>query len=91
MSHPSHRSELGEHFNEGARLLWKVLDERECSQLQLQRDLGVPAGVVNRLLYGERRPGLKMALLIEEKFDIPLTSWNEAPKKKFTLPTAKAS
>lgn len=91
MSHPPHRVELGERFSEGARLLWKVLDDKRCSQLQLQRELGEHAGVVNRLLYGDRLPSLETAVRIEALYGIPVNAWNEAPKKKFMPPAAKAS
>jgi transcriptional regulator with XRE-family HTH domain len=85
------RESLGRHFNEGARLLWLALRERDWNQSVAERQLGVSPGLVNRWLYGERRPGLEHALLIERALGIPASGWHREPALAFEPPAAAAA
>lgn len=64
--------------NDGARLLAAELDRREVSQGQAERDLDVSAGVVSRLLSGDRLPGRTLGLRIRDTYGVPLEAWDVA-------------
>ena len=91
MTQPLTRSSLGEKFSEGARLMWAILEKRDWDQATCERELSLPKGYANRLLYGDRRPGLEMALRIEELTKIPARSWLINPKKAFELPAREGT
>ena len=70
------RVRAGLHFNEGARLLHLFLLEKDVSQADLTRALGVPLGVVNRWLYGDVRPGVRWALELLQTTGIAVSAWH---------------
>jgi len=88
------RVRLGEYFSEGARQLWLSMSCQQLNQIDVAKMLAkmrgraLHRGVVNRLLYGERRPGLELALDLQEVFGIVATSWVEEPRGEFTAPAA---
>ena len=86
------RPTLGDHFSEGARLLWTHLLSSGLSQKALSEELGLGAGggQVSLWLYGRRRPGLAPALNIEARIGIPARAWTEAPSEPFELPGGDA-
>jgi len=86
-----YRTRLGSLFSEGARLLWLALADRKLSQADAERLLGSPQGQLSKWLYGERRPGLKWAVLIQAQFDIPPETWRLAPSRKFVPPAAQVA
>lgn len=88
---PLLRSSLGPHFSEGARLLWLALERLGLNQTEAEARARSAKGSINRLLYGERRPGLDMALRLEEAFGIPPGAWNEPPSEPFAPPAAKVA
>lgn len=86
MARKLNRTTLGSCFSEGARLLWLALAERKWTQAMAETKIGTAAGLVNRWLYGDQRPGLAYALALQKLFNIPLVAWNQEPKKRFELP-----
>jgi plasmid maintenance system antidote protein VapI len=93
MSHTPRRSltksRLGPHFSEGSRLLWGELEGRELTQADAEDELECARGTVSRLLYGTRRCGLDLALVVLAKFGIPIVAWREEPSEDFVLPACR--
>jgi transcriptional regulator with XRE-family HTH domain len=83
------RSRLADGFSEGARLYWLALESRGLNQKEADALLGVSAGLTNRLLYGERKPGRALADRIREIFGIEPAMWDSAPTEKFVPPGAR--
>lgn len=96
MATESHREHLGEHFSEGARLLWEKLPKlaREWGvrpgsvREELTRRLGAARGTVSRYLYGDRKPDRVQAVKLQELAGIPPATWDAAPKSRFSPPAA---
>lgn len=86
MSRRPHRTNFGNHFNEGARRLWKCLASNDESQTLLASEIGVSVGVLSRWLYGDRKPSRESASKIEARLGIPATAWDAKAKRGFSLP-----
>lgn len=84
------RLTLGKSFSEGARLLWKVMTDRQWSQGELARAIGAKPGVVPRWLYGDTKPSWDWAKKIHDLFGIAFESWTLAPEIEFVPPAARA-
>lgn len=82
----NHRTTLGEHFSEGARLLWGLVREYP-SIAAFQREHGFHNGEVARLLYGDLRPNIDRAVKLQA-LGIPPSAWLQKPTKRFTPPAA---
>jgi hypothetical protein len=82
------RAHLGRHFNEGARLLWRCLEKKTLTIEALGRIGGWSRGTAHHWLYGDRRPTIACALVIERHFAIPVTAWGKAPRRPFSLQRA---
>lgn len=86
------RRDLGDQFNEGARLLWLALRERDWSQWELCKHLTgrdgetLGPGIVCRWLYGDRRPSLRMAVELRDLLGIAIETWHAEPSEPFTPP-----
>jgi hypothetical protein len=65
-----------------------VLSKRKLNVAQARVLLGIPyEGTLDRILYGDRRPGLQLVLAIQKKFGVPAAAWMQIPPKKdFDLP-----
>ena len=81
-----HRTDLGEHFNEGARRLWLAMAKRHETAEDVTRKLGVARGMVGRWLYGDRRPDRLSTQKLVEKYRIPATAWDSPPEVAFEIP-----
>lgn len=80
--------QLGTHFSEGSRRLWSAMKERGWKQTDLARALGKKnTGIVNRWLYGDRRPDRNSALLLQKTLGIEVTLWDAEPSEPFTVPS----
>ncbi len=53
---------------------------------ELSRRLGTARGTVNRYLFGDRRPDRGPAEKLRELAAIPVSSWDDDPKKAFSIP-----
>ena len=62
----------------GSELFRAALDKREMSAYAAAKQLGIDQTYVGRLLKGSRKAGLRVALLIEEQFDVPVAAWDES-------------
>jgi len=90
MSHGrTRRTELGDHFTEGARLLWDAMERLGFEQYQLEKHIQAPTGLVSRLLYGDQRAGRVWMFKLYNKLGIPLESWNQTSSKPFLPPAAR--
>lgn len=86
----SSRTELGDRFSEGARLLWCVLSDRGWSQGELTRAIGAKPGVVPRWLYGDTKPGWTWATKLRDMFGITFETWTVEPTLPFVPPAARS-
>lgn len=84
-----YRTELGDQFNEGARLLWLALLARSETQADIKKRLGCSAGRASRWLYGVQRPGAVWIAKIEENYGVPAISWGQPPSEQFSPPAVE--
>ena len=85
------RTELGPVFSVGARKLWTVLEREGLSQGKAEKLLGVQSrGLLNRWLYGLRRPGLLSALEMQSRWDIDPATWHMPFEGEFVPPGAQS-
>jgi len=82
----SHRENLGSRFSEAARLLWLALEKRGESPADCTRRVGAKAGVVARILYGDRLPNLALGVRFEQIYKIAARLWQTLPTEPFVLP-----
>lgn len=88
----AYRLTLGEHFTEGARLLWAGLERHGWSQEDLRRRIvgrsGQPlrSGVVTRWLYGVRRPDGDCRTQLFVLLGIPVGAWMAPATRAFEPP-----
>lgn len=59
----------------GAEALAKVIKDRELSQGDVQRAVGVASGVVCKWLDGTKKPSAKHAVVLERVYGIPYSAW----------------
>lgn len=77
------RTKLGQATSEGTRRLWLAMEARGWGQTDLATALDRKTDAVSRLLYGERRPGLELALRIRDVLGIEPEVWSQKPLKPF--------
>lgn len=86
-----YRQHLGEHFSEGARLLWKALDREHLSFQQAATKLACDKGTLSRWLYGDVVLDLVSAARVKEEWpEILPELWTAKPKRPFAPPAARA-
>lgn len=85
------RQDLGPKFSEGARRLWAALIKRKWNQQEATAELELSAGVLSRLLYGDRKPGRTTSETLRKKLGIDPPLWDRAPAKPFAPPAAVES
>ncbi len=85
------RTTLGPHFSEGCRQLWLLMAERGWEQPRMSSELEAGPGTLNKLLYGDRRIGFRLSLLIENKLGIKQRTFGVMPLKPFAPPAAVAA
>jgi hypothetical protein len=83
------RSRLASGFSEGARLYWLALEAKGLNQKEADALLEISAGLTNRLLYGERKPGRALGERIREAFGVDPTLWDLEPREPFIPPGAR--
>lgn len=59
----------------GVERLRRWIDRSQLSQTEAAAIIGIDMTVLSRILSGERRPGLKMAVRIAKKTGIPVEVW----------------
>lgn len=93
----NHRTTMGKHFSEGARMCWLRIARKKWDQAELARRISeatgepVSSGTVCRWLYGDRRPQLKFLLIFRELLKVPLEAWEQKPTEAFEPPAAVAA
>lgn len=83
------RTKLGDHFSEGARLLWLAMESRGWSQGQVAKAIEAKSGVVPRWLFGDTKPSWDWAVILRDTFEIPLEAWTLPPTQEFIPPAAR--
>lgn len=63
-------------MNRGAQLLLQEAPERG-DQIRLARDLEIDQGYMSRVMRAVVVPGLRIRILFEDRFGIPLRAWDE--------------
>lgn len=71
------RQEVGEAASAALPVLWQELHQRGWSHARLASELGEDAGKISKLLYGDRRPGRRLASKLMERLSISLSLWDE--------------
>lgn len=66
--------------NQGARILRQKMAEKELSQGEVARRVGVGVDVVGRWLKEAHRPRGDKAELLEKEIGVPAGSWWQEPK-----------
>lgn len=67
-------------------MLSEALRARGMGFAELERELGIAAGMVSRWLSGERRASLRHALRIEELLGVPAAEWLNDPAEVVSHP-----
>lgn len=96
MAGKTHRQSLGDHFSEGARVLWVSMGREKLSQEGLRRRLNehrdadrpMARGVINRWLYGDRKPDGEGRGMLFKSLGIDPSLWECEPRKPFAPPKA---
>lgn len=68
----------GHLHSKGSQLLKAALATRGMRLFRLEQEMQIARGLVTRWINGERRPRLEQALILEQRFQIPPSSWLEA-------------
>lgn len=74
-----HRTKIGAHPNEGARLLWAHIRKFALTISDLRRDVGTQPGMLNRWAWCDTRPTIPWATVLEDKLGIPMRAWQQKP------------
>lgn len=82
------RRTLGTEFSEGARLLWGAV---ESNLEDLADRIGINSGQLAKLIYGDRRPSIELAVRIQDILGIPAVEWARPPTTSFVPPAARAA
>lgn len=77
MTNDRRRTELGGAASAALPLLWDFAWRHGLSDAQLADSLGIDSGKLARLVYGDRRPGRRLAAALWERVGIPLSAWDE--------------
>lgn len=78
-----HRSQVGDRFTEGARLLWLVLEGNQWTLAALAEAADVSKPTLFRYLYGDREMRLGTAQRLEVLTGVPAASWAQPPTEPF--------
>jgi transcriptional regulator with XRE-family HTH domain len=73
----SYRTHAGPHYNEGARFLRSVLEERKLSLAAAGRLAGCSRANFLKYAYGDTKPGRTAAHRILKEFDVPIDFWEK--------------
>lgn len=68
---------MGSRSSAALPLLWCEIARRGLSHAQVAALLDEHGGKVAKLLYGDRRPGRKLAKKLADAFGIPFEAWDE--------------
>jgi transcriptional regulator with XRE-family HTH domain len=85
------RTDKGEHFTEGSRLLWSCMMKRDLSLRAAATAAGVSRAALHRWLYGDQVPSVTDASKLADTFGIPMNAWAKGARHGFTLPAARSA
>jgi transcriptional regulator with XRE-family HTH domain len=83
-------TDLGPYVSEGSRLLWRHVQKRSLSLAEAGRMLGISVGLIGRWIRGQARPGGRGRALLHDWAGINPSTWDEAPRKPFSLEASAA-
>ena len=83
------RAHLGRNFSDGARQLWGRLKEKSLTIEDLAKIGRWSRGAAHHWLYGDRRPSLATAVVLQKELGIPVCAWSTAPRRPFSLDRAE--
>jgi transcriptional regulator with XRE-family HTH domain len=86
----THRTTVGEHYNEGARRLWKAIVRDGIRQADVAARLECDPGALNKWLFGQQRPSAKSRYKVQDEFGIEPRLWDEDPKGPCPIPSVAA-
>ncbi len=73
------RTKMGARFSEGAHLLSVVFEASGISQRQFGELIGADASMISRWMYGDSKPSVEWATVIQARLGIPIATWSAAP------------
>ncbi len=88
----SYRQTLGDRFSEGARLLWLKMQAKGWSQADVRAKLAAltpKTSLLSRWLYGDQRPGVEWAFLLQRATGIEASLWSKDATDTFVPPAAR--
>lgn len=62
--------------------LHQYMTARKLTQRELAARLGLSVSYVNELLKGNKTPGLRVALRIQEETGVPVASWHSPSQRR---------
>jgi len=89
------RTNLGSVVNEGARLAWLKMRERDWDQSKLRAEIKaqtgkeITSGALVKYLYCDRRPGVQWTIVFETVLGIAPAQWHQEPSVPFAPPAAE--
>ncbi len=81
---------MGEAASAGLPAVWEELKARDWTHARLAKELNEDPGKIAKLLYGDRKPGRRLAAKLHERLGISLSVWDEALPEGW-VPWAEAS
>lgn len=68
---------VGPNLSRGSELLLRWLTRHKVSQTELARRLSARSAQITKLVHGDRRPGLELALALQKSCAISPATWNQ--------------
>lgn len=68
--------------------MWAVLARKGWTQAEVETALVCPGGMINRILYGDARPGMKWLWPICRHFHLKPEDFSREPAETFAPPGA---
>jgi hypothetical protein len=84
------RAHVGRYYSDGARRMWRLIEAGAFTLEDVGRAGSWSRGLPHSWLYGDRRPSLGSALVLEKLFGIPVAAWTSPPSEPFSPPPQAA-
>jgi ribosome-binding protein aMBF1 (putative translation factor) len=69
------RTHLGEKASAALPMVWEEMDRRGWSDAKLADELAEDSGKLAKLLYGDRKPGRRLAAKLLARLGTPFEAW----------------
>lgn len=87
---PHRRVELGEHFSEGARLIWVRIAALKMTPSEFVTRKGWRRGSLFKYMHGDQKPNRVWAQLLQTELNIDPSDFDRKPVRTFDLSTKAA-